>query len=145
MIKQILILLMGLFMGSATVLAQAGNMPAADLILGVWSTEGKDAKFEIYKKDNQYFGKIIWGTGGDTKDSKNPDPKLRSRDLIGLSILKNFVFKGGNLWEEGTIYDPKNGETYSCKLTLVSSNKLDVRGFVGFSLFGRTETWTRIK
>ncbi len=65
--------------------------------------------------------------------------------MIGLTILKNFEFKSKNVWSDGTIYDPKDGKTYSCKLTLVSNNKLEVRGYVGISLFGRTETWTKIK
>ncbi len=116
----------------------------ADAILGEWINEAKDAKFQIYKKDNKYFGKIIWGTGGDTKDSKNPEPKLRSRELIGLTILNNFVFDGSDTWENGTIYDPKEGKTYSCTINLKSPKEMKVRGYIGVSLFGRTEIWTKI-
>lgn len=114
-------------------------------IIGEWINEKKDAKFEIYESENKIYGKLIWGTGGDPKDIKNPDPTLRNRDVIGLTILKNFEFKSKNVWSDGTIYDPKDGKTYSCKLTLVSNNKLEVKGYVGISLFGRTETWTKIK
>lgn len=144
MTKSILTFVTTLILGAVTLLAQSGNPTQSDAILGEWMNAEKDARFEIYKTDNQYFGKIIWGTGGDTQDSKNPDPKLRSRDLVGLTILKNFVFEGGNSWTDGTIYNPKEGKTYSCKLTLIATNKLAVRGFVGFSLFGKTETWTKI-
>jgi uncharacterized protein (DUF2147 family) len=144
MIKSILTLVIATLFGAITLFAQSSKSTKGDAILGVWTNPAKDAKFEIYKKDNKYFGKIIWGTGGDTKDSKNPDPKLRSRDLVGLTILKNFVFSSNNTWEDGSIYDPKDGKTYSCKLTLTSANKLDVRGYLGISLFGRTETWTKI-
>jgi uncharacterized protein (DUF2147 family) len=125
-------------------IAQNQTASAADVILGIWTNPEKDAHFEIYKKENKYYGKIIWGTGGDTKDSKNPDPKLRSRDLVGLTILRNFEFSGKNTWSEDTIYDPKKGKTYSCTLSMTSANKLEVRGYVGISAFGRTETWTRI-
>jgi uncharacterized protein (DUF2147 family) len=104
----------------------------------------KNAKFEIYKSNNKYYGKIIWGTGRESKDVKNPDEKLRNRELVGIKMLNNFVFDGNNTWSDGTIYDPNDGKTYSCKLTLTSANKLDVRGYVGISLFGRTETWTKI-
>lgn len=131
-------------LGTISLLAQSKTSTPGDAILGEWINADKDAKIEIYKIGNQYFGKIIWGTGGDTKDLKNPDQKLRSRDLVGLTILKNFVFDDKNTWIDGTIYDPKDGKTYSCKLTLKSDNKLDIRGFVGISLFGRTETWTKI-
>lgn len=143
MTKSILTFVTTIILGTVTLFAQSGNSSSGDAILGEWINSEKDAKIEIYKKDNQYFGKIIWGTGGDTKDSKNPDPKLRSRDLVGLSILKNFVFDGKKTWTDGTIYDPKDGKTYSCKLTHTSANILNIRGFVGISLFGRTETWTK--
>lgn len=130
--------------GTVTLFAQSSSAPKCDAILGEWMNAEKDAKFLIYKKDNKYLGKITWGTGGDTKDAKNPDPKLRARDLVGLTILKDFVFNSKNIWADGTIYDPKDGKTYSCKLTLKSADKLDVRGFVGVPLFGRTETWTKV-
>ncbi len=116
-----------------------------DAIVGEWVNEAGDAKFKIYKASNsKYYGKVIWGTGGESKDVNNPDPKLRSREVVGLVILNNFTFEGKDKWGSGTIYDPKNGKTYSCMLTLKSGNKLDVRGYVGVSLFGRTETWTKI-
>jgi len=142
--KSAFTLFIGLIISSIAAFAQSGNLQKSDAILGEWINAEKDAKFEIYKKGDVYFGKIIWGTGGDTNDTKNPDPKLRTRELVGLTILNDFVFEGKNTWKDGTIYDPKNGKTYSCQLTLKSADKLDVRGFLGFSLFGRTETWTRI-
>lgn len=141
MTKSIASFALAFFLGTITLFAQAAK---SDAILGEWVNAEKDAKFLIYKQGNKYFGKIRWGTGRDTKDSKNPDPKLRGRDLVGLTILNDFIFDGGQIWSGGTIYDPKDGKTYSCKLTLKSADKLDVRGFVGLSLFGRTETWTRI-
>ena len=57
--------------------------------------------------------------------------------------MNDFAFAGKTVWKGGTVYDPKSGKTYSGKMTLVSPNKLDMRGFVGISLFGRTTTWTR--
>ncbi|MGC4020942.1 MAG: DUF2147 domain-containing protein [Cyclobacteriaceae bacterium] len=77
-------------------------------------------------------------------DEKNPDPALRTREVIGLVILKDFeADKEGKVWENGTIYDPREGKTYSCKMTLKDANNLSIRGYVGVSLFGRTETYTR--
>jgi uncharacterized protein (DUF2147 family) len=63
--------------------------------------------------------------------------------LNGLILLNNFVFDADDkVWEDGTIYDPKNGKTYSCNITLVD-DKLNVRGYVGISMIGRTAIWTK--
>ncbi len=113
-------------------------------IIGQWSSANKDTKFEIFKQNDKYYGKIIWGTGAETKDIKNPIAQLRTREIIGMVMLNDFVFDGRDSWSKGTIYDPREGKTYSCKLTLKSPNKLNVRGFLGIALFGRTEIWTKI-
>ena len=137
-----LFLLLFLFAGIAsTALAQTNS----DAIIGEWINEKKDAKFQIFKQENKYYGKVIWGTGDQKKDTKNPDAKLRNRDLIGLVILNHFVFDGHSTWENGTIYDPREGKTYSCKITMKNKDKINIRGFIGLSLFGRTEIWSRIK
>jgi uncharacterized protein (DUF2147 family) len=127
-----------------------------DDVLGVWNTEERDAKIEIYKCGIKYCGKIVWlkeptypagskeGTPGTpVLDHSNPDPKLRKTPLIGLPILLDFVFAGDNSWNDGKIYDSENGKTYSGKLTLVSPNQLNVRGFILISLIGGTTTWMR--
>jgi uncharacterized protein (DUF2147 family) len=116
-----------------------------DAIIGEWLNEKKDAKIQIFKKDNKYFGKLLWGTGSESKDVKNPDARLRNREVIGIVMLNNFVCDGDDTWENGTIYDPREGKTYSCKITQKGKDKINVRGFVGISMFGRTEIWTRIK
>jgi uncharacterized protein (DUF2147 family) len=115
----------------------------ADAIVGEWLSQEKDGKIIIFKQGEQYFGKISWGKTTGRKDGKNPDEKLRSRELLGAVILKNFKFTG-SAWENGTIYDPNSGKTYDCILKIKDGNKtLDIRGFVGISMFGRTSTWTR--
>ena len=115
-----------------------------DAILGEWLSQEKDGKIIIFKQGDQYFGKISWGKTPGKKDTNNPDEKLRNRDLVGAVILKNFKFTG-SAWENGTIYDPKSGKTYDCILKVKDGNKtLDIRGFVGTPMFGRTSTWSRI-
>jgi len=116
-----------------------------DAISGEWLSSKKDTRFQIYREKNKYFGKILWGSGKDTLDTKNPDPKLRRRKVIGMTILRDFVFEGQGTWDEGRIYDPREGKTYSCKITLKSADQINVRGYIGLSLFGRTDVWTRIK
>jgi uncharacterized protein (DUF2147 family) len=125
------------------------NVPS-DKILGLWLSEEKDGKIEIYKSENKYFGKLIWGktmyeADGSTskKDVKNKDEKLRGRNLKDLLMLKNFKYNGG-VWDGGEIYDPYSGKTYSCTMK-ISDGKLNIRGYVGISLLGRTAVWERAK
>jgi len=122
----------------------------ADAILGQWVNPNGQDHILIYKKGNKYFGKLDWikfpndEQGKPKTDKNNSDKTLQSRPDLGLELLKDFTFDGDDVWDDGTIYDPKNGKTYSCKLTL-DGNNLKIRGYVLFSLFGRTEVWTRLK
>lgn len=118
-------------------------MSNGDAILGEWISENKDGKIVIFKQADRYYGKITWGKTPGRKDTNNPDSRLRNRELVGTVILKEFVFKGES-WENGTIYDPNSGKTYDCILKIKDKNqKLDIRGFVGMAMFGRTSTWSR--
>ena len=135
--QMILCLFLGIFLGSK------GYAQQADKVLGVWLTDDKQGKIQIYKQDNSFFGKIISGNDPNRVDSNNPDEKLRSRKLIGTVILSNFVFDGKATWEDGKIYDPNNGKTYSCLMKLKDANTLEIRGYVGIAMFGRTAYWTR--
>ena len=121
-----------------------------DAIVGVWQNPTGEARIQIYKQADSFFGKIIWlkeptKDGEPKTDSNNPDPSLTSQPIMGLQLLRNFKYKGNNLWEDGTIYDPKSGNTYSCKITAVGNDKIDIRGYIGISLLGRSETWVRVK
>jgi uncharacterized protein (DUF2147 family) len=126
-----------------TISLTAFGQPQPDAIVGEWLTAAKDGKVQIYKSGNKFFGKISWGNRPNGKDTNNPDPKLRDQNLIGLVILKDFSFNGKDKWEDGTIYDPNNGKTYSCVIRLKDEKTLEVRGYIGISLLGRTEVWTR--
>jgi uncharacterized protein (DUF2147 family) len=124
----------------------------ADAILGNWLSAEKKSKIEIFKKGKKYFGKIVWMKEPNMKNGKpkldfqNPDEKKRKQPILGLEILKDFVYDGDFEWEDGTIYDPRDGETYSCDMTLLENkNELEIRGYIGISLFGKTTTWTRTK
>ena len=118
------------------------NGNVASEITGVYWSPRKDAKIEIYTRGHQYFGKFIW-LAVPRKDIKNPVHALQSRDVIGLELLTGFTYNDGT-YGGGEIYDPETGKTYSCKMTL-EGNKLKVRGYIGISLFGRTEYFERIK
>lgn len=114
-------------------------------ILGVWLTESQDAKIKIYKSQNKYFGKVIWikepldKDGKPVVDRNNPESALQKQPILGLSIITNMAYSNKE-WSGGKIYDPKNGESYTCKLWL-DDGKLKVRGYVGW--FFDTKTWSK--
>jgi len=121
----------------------------SDAIIGLWLNADSDAKIEIFKQNNKYYGKIVWlkdpfnEKGKPQTDENNPDHKLQNRPIMGLLILRDLVYGGDNIWVNGKIYDPESGDDYACKMTLQNNNTLKLRGYIGFSLFGRTEVWTR--
>ena len=118
-------------------------------IIGIWLTGGKEpAKIQVYKSGEKFYGKIIWmknpiKNGKQRVDANNPDKAKRTNSIIGLVMLTGFKFDGDDEWKGGDIYDPESGKTYSSYMYLKDKNTLKVRGYVGISLFGRTETWTR--
>lgn len=121
--------------------------------IGVWSTDGNDSHVKIEKCGTSLCGTIIWlknPLGDDGKpavDSKNPDPNLRSQQLVGLKLLSGFAQTSDdpNVWKGGEIYDPDDGRTYSCNLTMQDQKTLKVRGYIGFSLLGKTQIWNRVE
>lgn len=138
----------GIFI-SGTLIAQEFKK---DDILGVWLNEDEDAHIEVYKEGDLYFGKIIWlkfpideETGKPKLDKHNPDPALQTRPSLGIKLLTDFEWDGDNEWDEGDIYDPKSGKTYSCYIVMKDYNLLKIRGYIGVSLIGKTTYWTRVK
>ncbi len=115
-------------------------------IVGKWKTvddETGEAKsiVEVFQKaDGRYYGKIskLLIKPENDKCVQCKDDR-KNQPLLGLEIIRG-ITKKGNEFSGGTITDPKNGKTYKCTITR-EGNKLLVRGYVGFSLIGRTQTW----
>lgn len=123
-------------------------MAATDDILGDWYNSSKESKIQIYKTGDKYFGKLVWlkeptKNGKIKKDEKNPDKLKQNIPILGLVILRDFKNISDTKWQAGKIYDPRNGKEYSSELTLKSSKTLDVRGYIGISILGRSDTWTK--
>lgn len=122
-----------------------------DALIGVWMPGHGKAKVKVTKVGTKYYGKIVWlkepnyDDGTKKRDKNNPDPKMHDTPLLGYKILKDFEYTGKKTWENGTIYDPENGSTYSCTIKLTDKNTIDVRGYIGVSMIGRTDTWKRLK
>jgi uncharacterized protein (DUF2147 family) len=129
----------------------SGFSQSKDVLVGRWLTAKGDAHIQIYQLAGKYSGKIAWikdpndDKGKPELDKKNPDQSLRTRPILGIEILQNFAYVGEGVWEGGNIYDPQTGKTYDCKISMMNKDKINVRGFVGISLLGRTETWSRVR
>jgi uncharacterized protein (DUF2147 family) len=142
MIKKNTLLILSIFIASFTY-SQSYN------IEGDWYTENNNAIIKIYKDGNTLSGKITWiktpndENGNPKTDPENPDEKLKSRKRLGMIMMYNFSYDEEEQWDDGEIYDPESGNTYSGIITMTSKNKLDLRGYVGISWFGRTSQWTR--
>lgn len=128
----------------------AGAALAADPAEGVWLVQDQNAKVRIAPCPGsaaQLCGDIVWlraPTGADgqpKKDAHNPDTALRSRPLMGLTMIRDFRPAGPGRWEGGKIYDPKSGKTYASKLRVTPEGVLKVDGCV--LMICKTQTWTR--
>jgi uncharacterized protein (DUF2147 family) len=123
-----------------TAAAQAAS--GGDRLVGIWVTPERD-RIEIFRRDGRYHGRPSVRPGAPQRlDANNPDPSLRGRSLAEVMILENFTYDDDK-WTGGTIYDPKNGKTYRCVIGLEGERELQIRGYVGIPLFGRTEVWQR--
>ena len=150
LLKVKLLVLFGLLLFSVVSIASVEG----DRLLAFWFTEDDDATVEIYREDDAYFGRIValktplyaddttTGMAGQPKvDLNNPDLDKQSRPIVGLNLLRGFIYIGDNKWRKGKIYDPENGKDYDCNIKLKDDGSLSVRGYIGFSLFGRTTIW----
>jgi len=137
--------------GLALLIAFAATTPAsaedkADLVTGYWLTQEKDGIIQVYKGESGSIeGKIVGGSGPPRKDVNNPDPAERDKWLRGKVIARGFRYDGQAYWAGGTIYDPNNGSTYKCRMKLNADGNLEVRGYIGVPILGRTAVWTRTK
>ncbi len=135
---------------SSTFLLRAQN---ADDVIGKWKNGEGTGIVEIYRTTSgHYAGKIIWlkepidpETGKPKLDKRNPDASKHNVPTLGLINMHGFTFNTEEkIWENGNIYDPKNGKEYSCKMEMKDQNTLKVRGYIGVALIGRTDNWTRM-
>jgi uncharacterized protein (DUF2147 family) len=124
----------------------SGQTVNPDEIVGIWKSNLEKGHVEITRNGDVYSGKIVWlkkptYPDGTVKiDKNNPDPAKRNEQLMGLEVLKDLVFVNDH-WEGGKIYDPESGNTYSCRITY-KDGTLNLRGYIGISQIGRTQTWT---
>jgi uncharacterized protein (DUF2147 family) len=119
-------------------------------IFGKWKTVDDETVMEkgiveIYEKAGKVYGRIIEILEKEKKYFKCEmcEGEDKNKPILGLVIIKGLK-KKGDFYEGGKVTDPKNGKSYHCKMTLEGKDKLIVRGYIGISLFGRSQTWFRI-
>jgi len=122
--------------------------------VGRWRTiddaSGKPASIVVIREENGRITGTIEKVYDPYQKESNPNctvcqGELKNKPIVGMKILWN-LSKQGNGWTGGMIFDPDSGKTYNCTLTLENGgSKMKVRGFIGVSLFGRTQYWKREK
>jgi uncharacterized protein (DUF2147 family) len=116
---------------------------------GRWLTQDKSGMVEVYRCGDALCGRLLWfrmqalHDNPQALDIHNPTPGLRNRPLCGLVLLSGFRPESQNHWSGGSAYDPQSGHTYSGEMTMQPDGHLSLRGYIGISLFGRSEEWTR--
>ncbi len=134
-----------------TINLSANTTPPEEQICGKWESSEKNLIVQVYKTENKFNGKLIWytDTGGKPMDywtdRRNPNPALRSRKILGMSVLQDMVYKPAtNSWEDGTIYESKYGRQWNASIYIDKNGALKVKGYWHIKLIGRTMTFTRV-
>lgn len=137
----VLTVLLAALLGATTAHAQSAEAS------GTWLTQAGDARVKISKCGGGICGVIVWlkepmdtATGKPATDSKNPNPALAKRPMIGLPLFSGMKPAGPNKWS-GQIYNADDGSTYASSITVTGAETLRVEGCVGALCGG--ETWTR--
>jgi uncharacterized protein (DUF2147 family) len=136
-------------LASATAVHAQQLSPALQSAIGHWQVindEGKPwGQVETYLVNGKLFGKVTQlrpgRHPGDVCDRCSGE--LKNQLILNMVIIRNFK-PGSDVWTGGTVVDPENGKEYKGKIWTVGQDKLSLRGYIGFSLLGRTQTWTRL-
>lgn len=142
------------FFSRLAVLAGLGLMPpaahaAADPVMGTWWTRENESRVQIAPCGESICGTIVWmkepnkEDGTPKRDANNPDEAAQRNTIMGLQILHSFTQEKPGKWEDGKIYNPRDGKTYRSIVTATGPDELEVEGCVLFLCDG--QTWTRFK
>ncbi|GAA4386960.1 hypothetical protein GCM10023186_32130 [Hymenobacter koreensis] len=120
--------------------------------MGVWADARGETQVEFYHCGGELCGRIVQlsqptdANGKPRQDLHNPDPRRRSQPWLGLVVLQHLQYNAAEKrWDNGAIYDPENGRTYSCYVRQLSPDLLEVKGYIGFAFVGRAHVWKRVR
>ncbi len=129
--------------------ADAEPLPADELV-GIWEADDGTVKLDMFKAGSEYQARMLYGNEiveADNvtfkKDTKNPDPALRSRSLKNVVFITGLRWSDGE-WTGGSIYDASSGRTYNCKAE-IKNGKMGLRGYLGIPAMGQTRTFHRVR
>ncbi|MBL4803372.1 MAG: DUF2147 domain-containing protein [Alphaproteobacteria bacterium] len=118
---------------------------AADPVEGLWLTQNERSVINVYECDQGLCGDIYWIIdGGMQYDTKNPDASKHKDPMCGLRILYGFEKDEVGEWEDGKIYKADEGDVYNANVEINDNGTLKVRGYVGISMFGKSQKWTKV-
>ncbi len=133
----------------------AETAPVESKVTGQWRTIDDETSkpksiVELYEVDNKLYGKILQVFYAPEEKQHTTCEKCsgdkKDKPIVGMEFLIGLKKNSDTKWADGDILDPKNGKVYSCKIELIENGqKLKVRGFIGFSLLGRTQVWERFQ
>ncbi len=133
----------------ATPLAAGAELPP-ETAHGYWLTENQKALVQIAPCGGGACGRMVWvanpldEAGRPKRDDKNADAAKRTRTICGMELVGGLNRAGDGTWRDGWLYHPRNGETYSAEIKALSPSELEVRGYLGVSVLGKSQVWTRV-
>ena len=134
-----------------SVASKGQTLSPAERICGKWESTEKTLRIQVYMQANEFKAKIIWFSDTEGKpmdywtDRHNPNLDLRSRKILGLSVLRNLAYHPNtNTWEDGMIYDSKHGKEWNAAAYIDKKGELRVKGYWHFKFIGKTMTFVRM-
>lgn len=109
--------------------------------VGLWATKAEDGIFQIYQCGEHLCGKFV----GMQYKGAVPPVSSKGHSQCGFLMLQNFTHKDKSKYWTGKITDPRNEKVYDAKIWMENNNELKLRGYMGISLFGETQTWHRYR
>jgi uncharacterized protein (DUF2147 family) len=130
---------------------KAQTLKEEERICGKWESTDKEVAIKVYMQDNEFRAEIIWFSDTEGKpmdyweDVRNPDPALRNRKILGMSVLSGLKYNADtHSWEDGMVYDSRHGKEWNASATIDKKGILHVRGYWHFKFIGRTMNFARM-
>lgn len=133
-------------LGSVATLAAEARSP-----IGLWQTVDDKtgqprAEVRIYAMGNELYGRLekSYTPGAEKRTCVKCKDERKDQPMLGLILIRR-LHQDGNTWTGGDIVDPESGSVYRCRIEVAPDDRtLAVRGYIGFALLGRTQTWKRL-